>query len=68
MKLIDILNMISKGELKEGTKIVWDTVKYTYFRRDGNDEIYSKEYNSYLWDDMYWGNLRNNTNRTRTFY
>lgn len=24
MKLIDILVMISKGELKEGTKIVWD--------------------------------------------
>lgn len=34
MKLIDVLVMISKGELKEGTKIVWKETAYTY---DGND-------------------------------
>ncbi len=56
-KLIDVLVMISKGELKEGTKIEWDGVEYTYFKYNGHDEIYSEEYGAYLWNDMYWGNL-----------
>ena len=48
MKLIDILNMISKGELKEGEKVEWDGVEYTYYKRNGHDEIYSEEYGAYL--------------------
>lgn len=57
MKLIDILVMISKGELKEGEKVEWDGVEYTYYKRNGHDEIYSEEYGAYLWNDMYWGDL-----------
>lgn len=34
MKLIDILVMISKGELKEGTKVIYDNDIYTY---DGDE-------------------------------
>ena len=30
MKLIDILNKIANGELKEGTVVVWDGVEYPY--------------------------------------
>ena len=29
MKLIDILNMISKGELKEGTQVMWGKFVHT---------------------------------------
>lgn len=38
MKLIDVLVMISKGELKEGTKIVWKETEYTYVGNDLMDE------------------------------
>ena len=38
MKLIDILNMISKGELKEGTKIKYHDGFYTYRRFDNEEE------------------------------
>ena len=39
-KLIDILNKIANGELKEGIKVIWDEVEYTYqdkylTRKDG---------------------------------
>ena len=30
MKLIDILNLIAKGKLKEGTKIIYDDYSYEY--------------------------------------
>ena len=30
LKLIDILNKIANGELKEGTVVVWDDVEYPY--------------------------------------
>ena len=38
MKLIDVLVMISTGELKEGTKIVWKETEYTYAGNDLMDE------------------------------
>ena len=52
MKLIDILNMISKGELKEGTKVIYDNDIYTY---DG-DEL--RRINGVcLCEDTYLSNL-----------
>ena len=52
MKLIDILNMISKGELKEGTKVIYDNDIYTY---DG-DEL--RRMNGIcLCEDTYLSNL-----------
>lgn len=52
MKLIDILNMISKGELKEGTKLIYDNDIYTY---DG-DEL--RRMNGIcLCEDTYLSNL-----------
>ena len=47
MKLIDILNMISKRELKKGTKLVWYGDKYTY---NGDDEFYDEENDEDLWE------------------
>ena len=42
MKLIDILNMISKGELKEGTKVIYKETKFEYERLElEDDEGYS---------------------------
>ena len=43
MKLIDILNLIAKGELEEGTKIKW------------GDDVYEDVES--LWDDMYFDSL-----------
>lgn len=52
MKLIDILNMISKGELKEGTKVIYDNDIYTYDR----DEL--RRMNGIcLCEDTYLSNL-----------
>lgn len=52
MKLIDILVMISKGELKEGTKAIYDNDIYTY---DG-DEL--RRMNGIcLCEDTYLSNL-----------
>ena len=52
MKLIDILVMISKGELKEGTKVIYDNDIYTY---DG-DEL--RRMNGIcLCEDTYLSNL-----------
>lgn len=50
MKLIDVLVMISKGELKEGTKIRWDIYEYIY--KDG--ELVRKECGAsyYIFGDM----------------
>lgn len=49
-KLIDILVMISKGELKEGTKIKWDIYEYIY----KDDELVRKEcgVSYYIFEDM----------------
>ena len=54
MKLIDILNLIAKGELEEGTKIKWRRDVYTY---NGDDEFVDEENYSDLWEDMYLGSL-----------
>ena len=52
MRLIDILVMISKGELKEGTKVIYDNDIYTY---DG-DEL--RRMNGIcLCEDTYLSNL-----------
>lgn len=52
MKLIDVLVMISKGELKEGTKVIYDNDIYTY---DG-DEL--RRMNGIcLCEDTYLSNL-----------
>ena len=45
MELIDILNMISKGELKEGTKVIYKETKFEYERLElEDDEGYSIMY------------------------
>ena len=45
MKLIDILVMISKGELKEGTKVIYKETKFEYERLElEDDEGYSIMY------------------------
>ena len=54
MKLIDVLVMISKGELKEGTRIKWGKDEYMY---GGDDEFCNGENGCDLWDDMYLGSL-----------
>ena len=38
MRLIDILNKIANGELKEGTKVKWDVFEYTYREDELKDE------------------------------
>ena len=60
-KLIDILNKIANGELKEGTKVKWDIFEYTY-KKDQWGECYLErkkgEYDiSSILDDMYLRNL-----------
>lgn len=54
-KLIDILNKIANGELKEGTKVIWGKVEYIFtdgeLERKRNDEIVS------IFEDMYCINL-----------
>jgi len=37
IKLIDVLNMIANGELKEGTKVKYGGVEYTYKKFDSQD-------------------------------
>lgn len=37
MRLIDILNKIANGELKEGARVIWDFKEYTY---DGEYELW----------------------------
>ena len=45
MKLIDVLVMISKGELKEGTKVIYKETKFEYERLElEDDEGYSIMY------------------------
>ena len=38
LKLIDVLNMIARGELKEGTKVRYEDVEYTYKKFDAEDD------------------------------
>jgi hypothetical protein len=38
MKLIDVLNKIANGELKEGTKVKYGGVEYTYKKFDAEDD------------------------------
>lgn len=54
VRLIDVLNLIAKGELKEGTKVRWCKDEYTY---NGDDELDNHEGCSSLWEDMYLGSL-----------
>lgn len=56
-KLIEVLNKIANGELKEGTKVIWDNEVYVF---DGDDELtrtdrYDMAFD--LWEDAYIGNL-----------
>ena len=53
MKLIDILNMISKGELKEGTRVKYDNETYEY---DGEYYLL-REGDFCLLEDIYLNNL-----------
>ena len=46
MKLIDILNLIAKGELEEGTKISFQGKIYTFGKSD-----YSDEHMDLFWTD-----------------
>lgn len=52
MKLIDVLVMISKGELKEGTRIKYDNEIYTYDK----DELRRAD-DICLCEDIYLSNL-----------
>lgn len=53
MELIDILNMISKGELKEGTKIMYKDIIYNY--KNGN--VFDPKSGFGLMEDIYEENL-----------
>jgi hypothetical protein len=53
MKLIDILNKIANGELKEGTKVIYD--EETYILNDENE--LGRELGFTLLDDIYMNNL-----------
>lgn len=55
-KLIDILNKIANGELKEGARVIWGKDEYTYY---GDDEFYRYrgKFEVSLWEDMYIGSL-----------
>lgn len=57
LKLIDVLNMIAKGELKEGTKVRWDDDIYIYIDkknliRDGNMNLLDDIWISNLNDEV----------------
>ena len=39
-RLIDILNKIANGELKEGTRVIWDFKEYIY---DGQHELWRNQ-------------------------
>jgi hypothetical protein len=52
-KLIDILNKIANGELKEGTKVIYD--EETYILNDENE--LERELGFTLLDDIYMNNL-----------
>ena len=61
LKLIDVLNMIAKGELKEGTKVIWDVYEYTYKKGDCYDEYLERKVDKFNYvnviDDMTLMNL-----------
>ena len=40
MRLIDILNKIANGELKEGARVIWDFKEYIY---DGQHELWRNQ-------------------------
>lgn len=60
-KLIDILNKIANGELKEGTKVVrkevegWGNLEYTYINGDLEREGWNETI--YLYEEMYGRHL-----------
>ena len=58
LKLIDVLNMIERGELEEGARVIWDFKEYIY---DGRDSLWrTSEYhdNTDIFEDICLGNLR----------
>lgn len=61
LKLIDILNKIANGELKEGTKVKWDIFEYTYKKGDCYEEYLERKVDNFdyvdILDDMYLRNL-----------
>jgi hypothetical protein len=52
MKLIDILNKIANGELKEGTKVKWDVYEYTYKKGDCYDEYLERKVDEFNYVDI----------------
>lgn len=62
MKLIDILNKIANGELKEGTKVIWKVkecwgdIEYTY--KDGDLEREVCGETIYVYDEMFSRHLK----------
>ena len=56
MRLIEVLNKIANGELKEGTKVIWDFETYRY---DGHNRLWRFvcDYTRELWDDISLCNL-----------
>ena len=51
-KLIDILNKIADGELKEGTQIIWDVYEYTYKKGDCYDEYLERKVDEFNYVDI----------------
>ena len=55
-RLVDILNKIANGELKEGTKVIWDVYEYTYKKGDCYDEYLERKVDEFncvdIIDDM----------------
>lgn len=51
-KLIDILNKIADGELKEGTQIIWDVYEYTYKKGDCYDEYLERKVDKFNYVDI----------------
>ena len=52
MRLIDILNKIANGELKEGTKVIWDVYEYTYKKGDCYDEYLERKVDEFNYVDI----------------
>lgn len=52
MRLIDVLNKIANGELKEGTKVKWDIFEYTYKKGDCYDEYLERKVDKFNYVDI----------------
>ena len=52
MRLIDILNKIANGELKEVTKVKWDVYEYTYKKGDCYDVYLERKVDKFNYVDI----------------